>query len=178
MIRAAVISLAFALSPGLAAAQDGCTDLMEQMRFCPEGTGWQGVPIVPERNAETGQIQNHVLYGRTAVMIFSRMPQRAIDELPSRRSHADVQAAIDGLAALYGNPTELARFAPLGDTAAVASMAFHDAASGWVNLITYYAEDGHNLTIQTAQKGPTTLTDGHRDLHMQAVAALRPATGG
>ncbi|MEX0339764.1 MAG: hypothetical protein AB3N11_12080 [Arenibacterium sp.] len=171
-----VLICLFCLVAATHAQAQSCRSLTDTLEFCADGTGWEDVPLVLRPNNQGKAI----IQGQKGLLwiIFSKAPESALEELPSLFSakHKHAQAAMDGFAGLmtnYGGAQELERFSPLGDDVAAASLATHEPKTGWLNVYTFYFENDAELSLQTGIQGVSTLSDEHRDLHLQAVRALR-----
>lgn len=158
------------------AQAQSCRTITASMEFCAEGTDWAGVPLVTTPDSKG----NAIIQGQKGRLwiIFSKVPKGSLEKLPAlfnvKNSHA--QEAMDSFANLmtnYGGAVELERFSPLGDDVAVVTLATHEPKTGWLNVYTFYLEHEAELSLQTGIQGVNALSDEHRDLHMQAVRALR-----
>jgi len=166
------LAAALLLFQANSASAQGCqTVAVSAPPFCPEGTHWERTFLIPE--VEDGQLS--VMSGQTdgLWLIFSQIPR--VEELPLRPDYGDVAEMLADLGRLFefDSETEVIEiFAPLGEDVAIASMAFYDEDIGIVTIYTYYAEGDARFVIQTSSRGATTLTDQHRDRHMQAISAF------
>ncbi|MDF0600510.1 hypothetical protein P1J78_07190 [Psychromarinibacter sp. C21-152] len=161
-----------AVLPGAAAAQTCRPVVVDAPEFCPAGTVWEGVALIPKLDGNrirslTGQ------YDRLW-LVFAEIPYA--EDLPRHPDQGDVAALLAGFGDLlvtYDDAEILETFAPLGTDVAAATMALHNPDTGYVTMYTYYAEGAARLVVQTSLQGAETLTDQHRDRHLQAVRALR-----
>lgn len=155
-----------------AAGAQGCQNLrVADIRFCPEGTNWQNVRLVPEE--KNGVVTVMAGQANRLWLVFSRIPRNAAAKLPSRPRHRHIVALLEDFAktsATYSGALKLESFAPLGRDVAVASLATR--GSGWINVYTYYAEGDVRLVVQTGDQFSRALTGDHRKLHIEAVRAL------
>jgi len=163
VIRAA--ALAACLLPGSAVAQEGCTPLGADFSFCPEGTGWDGVPV------ETPEMGLSLTSGTVT------LTSQAV-EVPEDPSPEELRLTVTDMAErLIGD--DLAAFRPILEdrpktgTGLALRVAFVAGSldEPFVFALTIVSTGVGVALIQTRAAGDY-LDETHSALHLDAIAAL------